>query len=104
MESIQNQQLKGIKPKIEIEWNQTVTKNSNVSNRKPKYKGIKPNPSVEKGVQPKPTIERYQNESNRNLKGINPTTRKRMESIGNQLLKGIKLKTGIEWNQTETKS
>jgi hypothetical protein len=36
MESIQNQLLKGIKPKTEMEWNQTVTKSSNVSNRNPK--------------------------------------------------------------------
>jgi hypothetical protein len=86
MESIQNQQLKGIKPKTEIEWIQNVTKSSKnrmESNRK----------LIQNGIKPKQRVETYQTEN-----------RNRMESIQNQQLKGIKPKTEIEWNQTVTKN
>jgi hypothetical protein len=44
-ESDRNQELKGIKPKTEIEWNQMETMIwGNVSNRNPEQNGIKPKP------------------------------------------------------------
>jgi hypothetical protein len=50
MESNGNHDLgKCIKPKTEIEWNQTENKKwGKLSNRKPKLNDIKPKPSIER--------------------------------------------------------
>jgi hypothetical protein len=62
------------------------------SNRNVELIGNKPK-TKQNGIQPKPRVERYQTE-----------IRNRIEPNRHQQLRGIKPKTEIGWNQTETNS